>query len=451
MQNAIIDTLLLLGYEKYRKATELSGRAAKGAKAAGDLKQQLFSKPTEPAISSAVHFLLGRLDGRRATSAFRTLFPPKTPVQARDFRQAAVSWLQELEGAGVLPENSASVSVFISPSPAKTTRFLWALSSHVFRVVAEREAGIKDHARAQGSAESYMAQAVARTELFTQKRHAAESKEREARKALSLLEKRLSELDDERNDLLKRENPDDDESELLALDQETNEMRAKTDEILLLLKGHNDDFEVSDGSIGIAQEGIDVSSTLDEFGDKFCDLEKGAGWGRLADGITFRGGFEHLASRGADREAAEHGKLCSARGSAEAVTKDVDSLSKRTLELKAEVEAKALSGPPAGQELPSNRETRAFVLAAVDEVRVVVPGKGVAAPSTPSKRRRTVVATTPSTVAQNRKRAARRVSLIVNKLQKKRNSSGFLLNFDDDYNNDDDDNESNPIKNKGNL
>lgn len=455
MQNAIIDTLLLLGYEKYRMITDLSGRTAKGAKDTGDLKQ-LFIKPTEPVMSSVVHFLLGRLDSRRATSAFRTLFPPKTPVQARDFRQAAVSWLQELEGSGVFPENTASVSVFISPSPTKITRFLWALSSHVFRVVAEREAGIKDHGRTQGSAESFMAQAVARAELFTHKRNGAEIKEREALKALSLLEKRLSELANERDELLRRDKSNDD-SELSVLDEqselskETREIRIKTDELLSLLKGQKD-FVVSEDTLGGLQEGTDVNSVLDEFGDKFFGLENDPGWGRLADSITFRGGIEHLVSRSVDREAVLHEKLCTTSTSAETVTKEIDSLSKSALELKAEVEAKALRGPAVGQELPSNRETRALVLGAVDEVRIVVPGKGGAAPSTPSKRRRTVVATTtPSTVTQNRKRAARRMSLIVNKLQKKRNSSVFVLNFDDDDNEDNDDSELNPTKSKGNL
>lgn len=448
MQSAIVDTLLLLGYEKYQSTIDTSRRSA------GDLRQ-LFVKPSESVIFSVVHFLLGRLDSRRANGTFRTLFPPKTPVQARDFRQAAVTWLQELEGAGVLPENAASISVFISPSPAKITRFLWALSSHVFRVVAEREAGVKDptHTRISTNhntpSSSYMAQAVARAELFAQRRHAAEVKEQEALKALSVLENRLSELKNKR-DMLSRDTRDDFEEIKLPSAGDIGSLHNETEELLLLLKRQKENHLKVD-PLGASGDGIDVNSVLNDFENKFMELESAAGWRKLVDGINFRGGAEHLVSSSTEYEALEREKLCSASSAAEAVEQEVESLSKSTTELKARVEAKALSGLPVGQELPSNKDTRALVLAAVEDINVVIPGKAAdAATSTPSKRRKSVVAVTPNTVAQNRKRAARRISLIVNRLQKKRNSSGFLLNFDEE-DEDDDLGPHKPKKSKGNL
>ena len=466
MQGAITDTLLLLGYENYQKTAEAASTSSGGHLVSKTLSlPQLFTKPTESTVAFVVHFLLTRLDARRANSTFRGLYPPKTPVQARDFRQAAVGWLQS---TGAFPDGFVGVSLFVSPTPPKVMRFLWLLSSYVFREVAVRDAGIKDCPRPTSllSPNMFMAQAAARAELFVQRRQAAEDKEQEALKALTLLEKRIAELTAERNALVKAVagvsgsgssadaggNPSVvcDVSDVVAIHTETEEL------LHSLLKFRSSALEFSGDELKCDDVNNDV---MNSFETDLAGLEASAGWVRLCDGINFRGGGAgHLAERSAELEAAEREKLLAASKAAESVEKEAKKIAEDTKKLRTEVEAKALAGTPAGQELPSNRDMREAIVAAVEDVAVVVPGKSATMPSTPSKKRKELLAvTTPRTVVQNRKRAAKRVSAIVNRLQKEKNVNEFLLSlereveFEDGSNEDDELKPREPKKSKGNL
>jgi hypothetical protein len=191
VEETIADTMRLLGYES-------DPRRAYAAVALDDLSATL-RKPTVRAVELLIHFLLWRLDPRRANTSFGASFPgnDSNAKASKEFRAGAVRWLREID---TVPAALASPAVLVSPTAAKLVPLLWALSLHVLRCVTERECGIKESsatvvvASSPSSLRLLKAQVVARARMFAEARRAAAEEAESMRRAAAIVDARRREL-----------------------------------------------------------------------------------------------------------------------------------------------------------------------------------------------------------------------------------------------------------------
>lgn len=124
MDAALVTNLHLLGLPPARGVTPLH---------AG-----LFRQTNAAALEHALHFLLSKIDPRRARADFADCWPIRDRQQAREFRKIALVALQDLDRSGVLP-HPPRLSLLQQASGERLYELLYHLSCHALQTVLERD------------------------------------------------------------------------------------------------------------------------------------------------------------------------------------------------------------------------------------------------------------------------------------------------------------------------
>ena len=178
-------------------------------------------RPTSAALCAAVHFCLLRADPKRERSKLRACYPPQAPAHNREARQQLGAWLQELDAAGKLrlprpATQPALVSLLASPTPAKASALLAAVSRYALAVVAQREYGIVESTvptATGGAGVKQEARVVALAQMFVAERQAFQNAARQTNQALAALAREHEALTRERSKLLAMEQQEEQEQE----------------------------------------------------------------------------------------------------------------------------------------------------------------------------------------------------------------------------------------------
>ena len=138
LTNNLLTGLQLLGFDV----------SSNEGKAKTSFNFNLFSKPNSKVFEVIVHFLLSQLDAEKAAKVFDTCWPVVLPEQQKEFKEAVLTWLNDLAKTPPNKQSQQSTakhqnilhsikippttkSLITSPSGIKLVELLFALLQYV--------------------------------------------------------------------------------------------------------------------------------------------------------------------------------------------------------------------------------------------------------------------------------------------------------------------------------